>query len=73
MSRRSKAALVAISAALLFSGLPIFGFFVTAHVERWGFSTWVQVLIPNLMLVVIVGGFAGGVYLLATRPPNTRP
>jgi hypothetical protein len=72
MSRGSKAALIGIGAALLFSGLPIFGFFVRAHVERWGFSTWVQVLVPNLMLLVVVGGFAGFACLLVTRPPTTR-
>jgi len=68
VGRRLTAALIGIGVALFFPGLPILAFTLSYRHPTWGFSTWVQVAIPNVLLLVLVGGFAGGIYLLATRP-----
>jgi hypothetical protein len=73
MNRRFATLLVAIAVPLLLPGIPIFVFLVAHLRSGWGFSTWVAVLVPNLVLLVLVGGLAGGIYFfLASRPRLPR-
>ncbi len=65
--RRATAALIGIGVALFFPGLPILAFTLSYRHPAWDLGTWVEVAIPNVLLLVLVGGFAGGIYLLATR------
>ena len=72
MGRRLTGALIGIGVALLFPGIPILTFTLGYRHPAWDLGTWVEVLIPNLVLLVLVGGFAGAIYLLATRPKSPR-
>lgn len=70
VGRRLTSALIGIGVPLLFPGIPILAFTLSYRHPAWGLGTWVQVAIPNVVLLVLVGGFAGGIYLLATRPKS---
>jgi hypothetical protein len=72
VSRRLTAALIGIGVALLFPGLPILAFFASYRHPDWGVGTWVQVLLPNVLLLLLIGALAGGLYLFATRPRSSK-
>jgi len=70
VGRRQTAALIGIGVPLLFPGIPMLAFTLRYRHPAWGLGTWVEVAIPNVLMLVLVGGFAGGIYLLATRPKS---
>ena len=67
MKRWYGATLIGVFFASL-NAVPIAAFFRTEPVQQWSAHTWVVVLIPNVLLLLLIAGLASGVYLLATRP-----
>lgn len=67
MKRWHRATLIGVFVVAL-NAVPIAAFFRTEPVQQWSAHTWVMVLIPNVLLLLLIAGLAAGVYLLATRP-----
>ncbi|TMD99139.1 MAG: hypothetical protein E6I72_01595 [Chloroflexi bacterium] len=64
--RAWRAALIGIGVAFLVPGPFMVDFFVVEG-RGGGVAYWIQVLVPNLVLLMLFGGSAAGIYLLATR------
>jgi hypothetical protein len=67
LSRRIGAAVVGIAVPLVWPGLSILAFFMLRITPGDGGRYWISILIPNVVLLLLVGGIALGIYLLATR------
>lgn len=64
--------MIGVAVALLFPGIPILAFIVSYRHPAWDFSTWVEILIPNVLLVLLVAVLVAGIYLAVTRPQSPR-
>jgi hypothetical protein len=67
LSRRVGAAVVGIAVPLVWPGLSILAFFMFRITPGDGGRYWLSILLPNVVLLLLVGGLALGIYLLATR------
>jgi hypothetical protein len=79
MKRWQASGLVALLAVVPVA-IPIVAFFLQAKARPAGIHAWVIVLIPNLILILLIGGTTVGLYLFVTRssrrppsPPATPP
>jgi hypothetical protein len=73
LNRRYGAWLVAIGVPVLWPGLGMATFLIhyTSRPENPGY--WISVLLPDVVLLALVGGVAVGIYWLATRQRNSTP
>ena len=67
-SRAGRALLVGIGIPLLLPGPTVLDVMVPVFQPGSDLASWPFLLIPNLVLLLLLGGAEAGIYLLATRP-----
>jgi hypothetical protein len=75
MSRRAIAALIWLGTSVVIAALvvPVMVASFNAHWATWGLLTWIDVLIPNLLLIFLPGALSAAGYLfISARMQDDR-
>ncbi len=67
MKRWLAGTLIGVAVAAVVVGLPQLWFLMNYRHRAWDAATWFLILAPNVVLFLLVGVAAAGLYFLATR------